>query len=144
MKKLLSLFMVLLIGSGAFGDYGDIIWSDSFEYADQAAFEAAGWTNTFVSYTFGDMPGLTAAVAYDGSQSFYKDGEQQEAREVLDWALNKLSAEDRMVIELVYLEGLSGKEAAELLGWSVTNVKVRSFRSRKKLQKLLMKAQNRE
>jgi RNA polymerase sigma-70 factor (ECF subfamily) len=42
-----------------------------------------------------------------------------------------------MVVELVYLEGLSGKEAAELLGWSVANVKIRSFRSRKKLQKVL-------
>jgi RNA polymerase sigma-70 factor (ECF subfamily) len=42
-----------------------------------------------------------------------------------------------MVIELVYLEELSVKEAADLLGWSVGNVKVRSFRSRKKLEKLL-------
>jgi RNA polymerase sigma-70 factor (ECF subfamily) len=42
-----------------------------------------------------------------------------------------------MVIELVYLEELSVKEAADLLGWSVANVKVRSFRSRKKLENLL-------
>lgn len=62
---------------------------------------------------------------------------QAEARELLDWALAQLSAEERMVIELVYLEGLSVKEAAVLLGWSVANVKVRSFRSRKKLEKIL-------
>jgi len=62
---------------------------------------------------------------------------RKEATELLDWALGKLSAEDRMVLELVYLEGRSGKEAADLLGWSVANVKVRSFRSRKKLEKLL-------
>jgi RNA polymerase sigma-70 factor (ECF subfamily) len=55
----------------------------------------------------------------------------------LDWALDRLSAEDRMVLELVYLEGLSVKETAELLGWSVANVKVRSHRSRKKVEKLL-------
>ena len=55
----------------------------------------------------------------------------------MDWALDQLTAKDRMVLELVYLEGLSGKEAAGLLGWSVANVKARSFRSRKKLQKLL-------
>jgi RNA polymerase sigma-70 factor (ECF subfamily) len=42
-----------------------------------------------------------------------------------------------MVIELVYLEGLSVREAAGLLGWSVANVKVRSFRSRRKLEKVL-------
>lgn len=62
---------------------------------------------------------------------------QKESAELLDWALGKLSAAERMVFELVYLEGLSGKEAADLLGWSVANVKVRSFRCRKKMKKAL-------
>ena len=66
-----------------------------------------------------------------------------EAKEVLDCALEKLSAGDRMVLELVYLEGLSVREAAELLGWSKTNVKVRSFRARMKLEKLLRRVQER-
>jgi RNA polymerase sigma-70 factor (ECF subfamily) len=42
-----------------------------------------------------------------------------------------------MVLELIYFEGLSLQEAADLLGWSVANVKVRSFRSRKKLETIL-------
>ncbi len=71
------------------------------------------------------------------NRSFYKDVSQKEARELLDWALDRLTAKDRMVLELIYFEGLSGKETAELLGWSVANVKVRSFRSRRKLRKLL-------
>jgi RNA polymerase sigma-70 factor, ECF subfamily len=61
---------------------------------------------------------------------------QKEATELLDWALERLAPEDRMVVELIYLEGLSGKEAADLLGWSVANVKVRAFRSRNKLKKI--------
>lgn len=64
---------------------------------------------------------------------------QMEAREILSSALGKLSAGDRMVLELVYLEGCSVQEAAELLGWSKANVKVRSFRARMKLEKLLSK-----
>ena len=60
-----------------------------------------------------------------------------EAGEVLAWALERLTPEDRIVLELVYLEGLSGKEVAARLGWSVANVKVRSFRSRRRLEKLL-------
>ena len=40
-------------------------------------------------------------------------------------------------MELVYLEGHSLKEAAALTGWSVANVKVRLFRSRKKLYALI-------
>jgi RNA polymerase sigma-70 factor (ECF subfamily) len=62
---------------------------------------------------------------------------QKEGMELLDWALGQMSPEDRMVLELVYLEGLSGKEAANILGWSLANVKIRSFRSRRKLEKLL-------
>jgi len=42
-----------------------------------------------------------------------------------------------MVLELIYMEGLSVREAAGLLGWSMANVKIRAFRSRKKLHKLL-------
>ena len=64
---------------------------------------------------------------------------QMEAREILNWALEKLLAGDRMVLELVYLEGRSVQEAAELLGWSKANVKVRLFRARMKLEKLLSK-----
>lgn len=80
---------------------------------------------------------LENTMSDQSSQSFHEQGRQKEAREVLDYALTKLSPEDRMVLELVHLEGLSGKEAAELLGWSLANVKVRAFRARKKLEKLL-------
>jgi len=80
---------------------------------------------------------LEEATSNSSSQSFYERDSQKEAREILDWALNKLSPEDRMVLELVYLEGYSIKEAANLLGWSTVNVKVRSFRARKKLHKLI-------
>ena len=80
---------------------------------------------------------LEKTLSNQSNKSFHEKGREKEARELLDWALSKLSARDRMVIELVYLEGLSVKEAAGLLGWSVSNVKVRSFRSRKKLKTLL-------
>ena len=61
------------------------------------------------------------------------------ARELLEAGLARLSPEDRMVLELVYLQGKTGREAAELLGWSTANVKVRSFRARKKLEAFLLK-----
>ncbi|MBW2558868.1 MAG: RNA polymerase sigma factor [Deltaproteobacteria bacterium] len=80
---------------------------------------------------------LENVISDTSDLAFGEHGSRKEAREVLDWALAKLSAEDRMVLELVYLEGLTAKEAAKLLGWTTTNVKVRSFRSRKKLHKLL-------
>ena len=62
---------------------------------------------------------------------------QKESAALLDWALGKLSAAERMVFELMYVEELSLKETASLLGWSVANVKVRAFRCRKKMKKVL-------
>jgi RNA polymerase sigma-70 factor (ECF subfamily) len=62
-----------------------------------------------------------------------------EAREILAWALDRLSAEDRAVLELVHIEERPVAEAAELLGWSVANVKVRAFRSRRRLRAILEK-----
>ena len=77
-------------------------------------------------------------VMQDRSDRSFDDRVSQEkARELLAWALDRLSPEDRMVLELVYLEGRSGKEAADLLGWSVSNVKVRSLRARRKLRRLM-------
>jgi RNA polymerase sigma-70 factor, ECF subfamily len=80
---------------------------------------------------------LEEVISEQSEEAINEKGSRNEARELLDCALGKLSAEDRMVVELVYLEGLSGKEAADLLGWSVSNVKVRCFRSRRKLEKIL-------
>jgi RNA polymerase sigma-70 factor (ECF subfamily) len=80
---------------------------------------------------------LEAVLSAEPEQSHDQEDSQKEAGELLDWTLARLSAEERMVLELVYLEGLSVKEAAGLLGWSVANVKVRSFRSRKKLERIL-------
>ena len=85
----------------------------------------------------GHQTWLEAALFDKSSQTFHEIGREREAGEILDWALDKLSAEDRIVLELVYLEGQSVKEAARLLGWSIAKVKVRSFRSRRKLHKLL-------
>jgi RNA polymerase sigma-70 factor (ECF subfamily) len=51
--------------------------------------------------------------------------------------LNKLSADERLVITLLELEEKSVREAAELTGWSEANVKVRAFRARHALKKVL-------
>lgn len=83
---------------------------------------------------------LERVVSNRSGQSFDDKASQREARELLDWALDRLSPGDRMILELVYLEGLSGREAADLLGWSVANVKVRSLRARRKLRNLLARS----
>lgn len=80
---------------------------------------------------------IEKVIAEESAQGMREKAASDEARMVLDWGLNHLSAEDRMVLELVYFEELSGREAAQLLGWTTTNVKVRAFRARRKLEKIL-------
>jgi RNA polymerase sigma-70 factor (ECF subfamily) len=87
---------------------------------------------------------LASVISSDSAASADGVTRQEEAKEVLAWALNQLSPEDRMVMEMVYLEGMTGREAAELLGWSVANVKVRAFRCRTRLRKLLSGVLERE
>jgi RNA polymerase sigma-70 factor (ECF subfamily) len=59
------------------------------------------------------------------------------ASELLERALARLSPEDRMVIEIVHIEERPVKEAAAALGWSAANVKVRAFRARRRLRRIL-------
>ncbi len=57
--------------------------------------------------------------------------------ERLHLALAQLSAKERLVITLLELEERSVQEIADLTGWSVGNVKVRAFRARGALRKLM-------
>lgn len=64
----------------------------------------------------------------------------KEARELLNWAMADLPPKDRMVLMLVHFDGYSVKEAAEILGWTSVNVRVRAHRSRKRLHKKIKTA----
>jgi DNA-directed RNA polymerase specialized sigma24 family protein len=53
-----------------------------------------------------------------------------------------LRAPDRLLMRMIYLDGLTLDEVAQLTGWNATVIKVRSFRARAQLRKryrLLMK-----
>ena len=80
---------------------------------------------------------IEQALASESDEQFREQAGRREARDVLDWALGRLSAADRMVLILVYLEGRSMREAARLLGWSIVNVKVRAHRAKRAIRKLL-------
>jgi RNA polymerase sigma-70 factor, ECF subfamily len=62
---------------------------------------------------------------------------REEARLAAEQVLDRLPAADRLVLTLTVLEGLSVAEAAALTGWSVANVKVRAFRARNRLRRLV-------
>ncbi|MDP9132334.1 MAG: sigma-70 family RNA polymerase sigma factor [Nitrospirota bacterium] len=98
-----------------------------------------------VSTLTADQSGwLDRALAAESDEQFREQADRRESLEVLDWALARLSADDRLVLTLVALEGRSAREAADLLGWSVVNVKVRGYRARRKLRELFLQEWERQ
>jgi RNA polymerase sigma-70 factor (ECF subfamily) len=53
--------------------------------------------------------------------------------------LAELKPAERLVITLLELEEKPVREIADLTGWSEVNVKVRAFRARQKLKRILEK-----
>ncbi len=72
-----------------------------------------------------------------GRSSGRDAGRGLETWDLLEWALAHLTPADRMALTMVHLEDRSVAEAAELLGWSTANVKVRCFRARARLRRLI-------
>ena len=65
---------------------------------------------------------------------------REEQRVKVMETIRQLPADDRMVIVLKYMEGLSYKEVAEIVGSSVSAVESRLFRARQVLKSKLIRA----
>jgi RNA polymerase sigma-70 factor (ECF subfamily) len=59
------------------------------------------------------------------------------ARKLVTELIAQLSPEDRLVITLLHLEEKSVEEIHALTGWSRSGIKVRAFRARAKMKKML-------
>lgn len=59
------------------------------------------------------------------------------ARQLVERVLEKLSPSARLIITLLEIEDRSVKEISALTGWSVALVKVRAFRARAEMKKIL-------
>ena len=60
-----------------------------------------------------------------------------QAREILDAAMSRLSSEDQLVLTLLEIEDRSVKEISALTGWGLVTVRVRALRARARLRKAL-------
>jgi len=136
-----DIFIRAYISLSTYAGKGDFKWWLS-KIAERACYDF--WRQRYksrekpVSALNEDQAKWLARATFEQSARAHADGTAgREARELLAWALGKLSPEDRAVIELVHIEERPVAEVAELLGWSVVNVKVRAYRSRKKLRAVL-------
>lgn len=63
--------------------------------------------------------------------------EADQSRALLAWGMARMAPDEQMVITLMELEEFSVREAADLTGWSESNVKVRAHRARQALKRIL-------
>ena len=73
------------------------------------------------------------------SQPDAADENAEAARQLVERVLELLSPPARLVITLQEIEGRSVKEISKLTGWSVPLVKVRAFRARAEMRRVLAK-----
>ena len=89
--------------------------------------------SSFTDLTEPESDWLERFVAAPESASENADA----AKQLVARLLEQMSPAGRLVITLLELEDRSVKEIAELTGWSVPLVKVRAFRARAEMKKLL-------
>jgi RNA polymerase sigma-70 factor (ECF subfamily) len=60
-----------------------------------------------------------------------------DAAELVNWLLEQLKPEDRLLMDMVYLQRRPLKEAAEALDWSIAKTKIRAMRARHRMRLLI-------
>jgi len=60
-------------------------------------------------------------------------------RDLTEKLLKRIPAEERILLQMLYAEEMSVADIADLLGWSKSNVKMRAWRARSALRKVLRK-----
>lgn len=60
-------------------------------------------------------------------------------RDLLEKILASLGADDRVLLQMLYAQEMSVAEVAKIFGWSRANVKIRAFRARRSLGRVLRK-----
>ncbi len=89
---------------------------------------------------FGDVEETEAQEFAAQLRSPPKDVETElVSRDLATKLLSRLSAEDRLVLTLLDIEGFSVAEIAEVTNWSVSKVKVRAHRARANLRRVLQR-----
>jgi RNA polymerase sigma-70 factor (ECF subfamily) len=65
--------------------------------------------------------------------------DSEAARQLVERVLDQLAPAARLIITLLEIEERSVKEISQITGWSVPLVKVRAFRARAQMRKILAK-----
>ncbi|MDX1828293.1 MAG: sigma-70 family RNA polymerase sigma factor [Lutibacter sp.] len=76
-------------------------------------------------------------IDFGNVQDALQNLQDKERKEIINDALLKLSEEERIILTLFYFEEMSIKEISKVVNLSIDNIKIKLFRSRKKLASIL-------
>ena len=81
------------------------------------------------------------ATDFMGVNTNEEEAEEEYKSSLVNFALQKISEEERGLIDLYYYEELKTEEIAEITGISKSNVKIKLFRARQKMIEIIKKVE---
>lgn len=83
------------------------------------------------------------AESDSAAESFLASNDNSERKivekDLAEKLLARISQEDRSILQMIHVEEMSVSEIAEITGWSKSKIKVRAFRARHALRKIIHK-----
>ena len=84
------------------------------------------------------------ATDFIGTNTSEEEAEKEYRNSLVNFALQKITEEERGLISLYYYEEMSTDEIADVTGISKSNIKVKLFRARQKMQEIIEKTEKKK
>jgi RNA polymerase sigma-70 factor (ECF subfamily) len=84
------------------------------------------------------------ATDFIGVNTSDEEAEKEYRSSLVNFALQKINDDERGLISLYYYEDMSTDEIAEVTGISKSNIKVKLFRARQKMQEIIEKVEKKK
>ena len=84
------------------------------------------------------------ATDFIGTNTNEEEAEKEYRNSLVNFALQKITDEERGLISLYYYEEMSTDEIADVTGISKSNIKVKLFRARQKMQEIIEKTEKKK
>jgi RNA polymerase sigma factor (sigma-70 family) len=84
------------------------------------------------------------ATDFIGSNTSEEEAEREYRSSLVNFALQKITEEERGLISLYYYDEMSTDEISDITGISKSNIKVKLFRARQKMQEIIEKVEKKK
>ena len=82
------------------------------------------------------------ATDFTGNNTNEEEAEKEYRNSLINFALQKITEEERGLISLFYYEEMSTEEISDVTGISKSNIKVKLFRARQKMSEIIEKVES--